>query len=58
MEEKQKVGYSLTKKILTQFNELSKKMGFNKSALVEILIKQWIVENEDKQRVNKKMSES
>lgn len=38
--------YSIDKKVIEIFNILAKKLGSNKSQVIQILIEQWIKENE------------
>lgn len=47
--EKTKVTYNIDKKIISQFNETTKKMSFKKSGIIETLITEWI-----KKQINKK----
>jgi antitoxin component of RelBE/YafQ-DinJ toxin-antitoxin module len=38
--------YSIDETVLLKFNELSEKLGINKSKLINILISKWIDEHE------------
>jgi len=48
LKNRKRVSYSISKDILKKFNELGKKLGSNKSKVVEILIERWIKENDNK----------
>ncbi len=44
---KTKVSYSIDTDILNKFNELAKEKGFNKSQVINILMKRFIEEQEN-----------
>lgn len=44
---KKMVNYSINKTILKKFDEISMKRAINKSALIELLIKEWIEKTKD-----------
>jgi len=45
---RQKIAYTVNKKIVKQFNEKAKELSINKSALIENLIKKWLRENKNR----------
>jgi len=51
MKNKKIVTYSIDKKVLEKFNEIAKKLGSNKSQVVQILIQQWINKNDKDQDI-------
>ena len=42
---KKRVDYSINKEIVQEFNKISKKKAINKSALIELMISEWIDKN-------------
>ncbi len=48
METKERILYTIDKEILKEFNEITKELAFNRSALVEKFMKNWIKEHKTK----------
>jgi hypothetical protein len=44
MEEKKKVNFNISVKVLNEFNKIAKIKAINKSQFIENFIKQWILE--------------
>jgi len=44
---KKRTSYNISESILNKFNEISDKKAINKSRLIEILMNNWIKEQED-----------
>lgn len=42
---KTKVNYSIDKNTIEEFNKIAKKKAINKSGMIELLIKDWILKN-------------
>jgi len=45
---RQKAAYTIDKSILKDFNKKAKELATNKSALIELLIKKWLKENDNR----------
>ena len=50
--EKIRVTYNISKKVLDKFNEITKKMSFKKSGIVESLILKWTKQQNLKKTFN------
>lgn len=40
-----KVNYSIDKKVIEEFDKIAKEKAINKSGMIELLIKEWILKN-------------
>ena len=45
---RKQVAFTIDKKVVKNFNEVAKKLGSNKSQVMQLLMERWIKENNDK----------